>query len=210
MESALYETAKPDLKIIETLQFDGTGFVRLAEHLDRAEATADLLGFPFERGECLGAIGGAVASGASRVRMTLDRAGLVEVTAVPFDLDDRIWNVAISETRLDSSDPFLAVKTSERTLYDTVRGDLPRGIDEIIFLNERGEVCEGTITNVFVEIDGILVTPPLPSGLLPGVLRASLLDEGRAIERVLTRDDLAAGDLFLGNSLRGLIRAQLV
>ena len=59
--------------------------------------------------------------------------------------------------------------------------------DEVILLNERGEVCEGTITNVFADVgDGVLVTPALACGLLPGVLRGELLDEGRASEAVLS------------------------
>ena len=66
------------------------------------------------------------------------------------------------------------------------------------------EVCEGTITNVFVEKDGVLITPPLTCGLLPGVLRQELLENGEAKEAVLTLDDLKKG-FYLGNSLRGLI-----
>ena len=83
--------------------------------------------------------------------------------------------------------------------------------DEVILLNERGEVCEGTITNVFVDIgDGVLVTPALACGLLPGVLRGELLDAGRAREAVLSPADLMdAKALFVGNSLRGLIPARL-
>jgi branched-subunit amino acid aminotransferase/4-amino-4-deoxychorismate lyase len=83
------------------------------------------------------------------------------------------------------------------------------GADEVIFLNERDELCEGARTNLFVPREGLLLTPPLSSGLLPGVLRASLLAEGRARESLLLLADLDAG-FFLGNSLRGLLPARLV
>jgi branched-subunit amino acid aminotransferase/4-amino-4-deoxychorismate lyase len=82
------------------------------------------------------------------------------------------------------------------------------GADEAIFLNERDELCEGARTNLFVPRGGLLLTPPLSSGLLPGVLRASLLADGRARESLLRLPDLDAG-FFLGNSLRGLLPAQL-
>jgi para-aminobenzoate synthetase/4-amino-4-deoxychorismate lyase len=66
----------------------------------------------------------------------------------------------------------------------------------------------GCITNLFVERDGTLLTPPASLGLLPGVLRAELLAEGRAREAELTLADLANG-FFIGNALRGLIAARL-
>lgn len=91
---------------------------------------------------------------------------------------------------------------------------MPSGVEERIFLNERGEVCEGTITNVFVQNGNRLLTPPRSSGLLPGILRAELLDTGsplQAVEAVLTVSDLQSAEgLFCGNALRGLIPATLV
>jgi para-aminobenzoate synthetase/4-amino-4-deoxychorismate lyase len=79
-------------------------------------------------------------------------------------------------------------------------------VDEVVFQNERGELTEGARSNIFVERDGILLTPPLEAGVLPGILRAELIAEGGAVEATLTPDDLD-GEVWLGNSLRGLIRA---
>ena len=80
----------------------------------------------------------------------------------------------------------------------------------MLFLNERDEVCEGARCNVFLERDGGLLTPPLSSGLLPGTLRAHLLASGRAKESVLRLTDFAEGAKFyMGNSVRGLVRAKL-
>jgi 4-amino-4-deoxychorismate lyase len=102
-------------------------------------------------------------------------------------------------------------KTTRRVVYDTARASLPDGIDELLFLNEREELCEGTITNLFIEMpDGRRLTPPVSCGLLPGILREQLLEEGWA-EAVLTMNDLkSAKAIFMGNSLRGLIPAKLV
>ena len=74
---------------------------------------------------------------------------------------------------------------------------------DAVFLNERGEVAEGARSTVFVERDGVLLTPSLTSGALPGVLRAHLLASGKAREAVLWPADLSAG-FWLGNALRGL------
>src|SRR5262249_42634042 len=112
----------------------------------------------------------------------------------------------------DSADALLRHKTTRRETYMQARAEYQmHQADEVILLNERREICEGTITNVFVDAgDGILLTPPLASGLLPGVLRAELLDQGRASEAVLGPSDLMdAKTLYVGNSLRGLIRAKL-
>ncbi len=78
-----------------------------------------------------------------------------------------------------------------------------------VFVDADGYVTEGAIWSVFVERDGQLLTPPLSRGLLPGVLRAELLEQGKAVEADIHIDDLDSG-LFLGNSLRGLTKAQIV
>ena len=77
------------------------------------------------------------------------------------------------------------------------------------FVDRGGFLTEGSFTTLFVDRGGTLVTPPLARGLLPGVLRAELIDSGRAIEGELTPDDLAGG-FFIGNALRGLIPAVAV
>ena len=82
------------------------------------------------------------------------------------------------------------------------------GAAEVVFIDEPGFVTEGSWSNIFVERDGQLLTPPLALGLLPGVLRAELIDKGRAVESHLRLADLESG-FFIGNSLRGLVPARL-
>lgn len=95
-------------------------------------------------------------------------------------------------------------KTSDRGFLDRAR--TASGADEVVFVDPHGFVTEGSYTSIFVARDGMLVTPPLARGLLPGVLRAELIDQGRAREGDVTPDDLADG-FFVGNALRGLIPA---
>ena len=78
----------------------------------------------------------------------------------------------------------------------------------MLFADPDGYVTEGSFTSLFVERDGVLLTPPLSRGLQPGVLRAELIDTGRAVEADLRAEDLA-GEFLIGNSARGLLRARL-
>jgi 4-amino-4-deoxychorismate lyase len=123
-----------------------------------------------------------------------------------------VWKLQIATTRLDSSDPLLRHKTTLRATYAAARAEFLREeADEVILLNHDGMVCEGTITTVFLDMGGpTLVTPALSCGLLPGILRGEMLDQGKASEALITPETLvAAKHVFVGNSLRGLIRARL-
>ncbi|MGB4826794.1 MAG: aminotransferase class IV, partial [Paracoccaceae bacterium] len=113
------------------------------------------------------------------------------------------WRLGLAAARLVSGDPWLSVKSTNRTVYDVARAALAAGRDEVLFLNERGEVCDGTIVSVFFDRGQGMRTPPLSCGLLPGVLRAELAFP----EEVLRARDLPKVRLWVGNSLRGLIPA---
>jgi len=216
VESPLHELAPADLRVIETLGYDpglepGGGFRRLARHLDRAARTCARLQVAFDRAACERVLHGVVGESPARCRLTIDRQGRVEVTAAAMTPAPPVWRVMVSPIRLDADDPWLAVKTTPRQLYDDTRASLPPGVDEVIFLNQAGDVCEGTITNVFARLEGRLVTPPLSCGLLPGILRAELLETGAAVERSFGLVELRRAEvLFVGNSLRGLIPANIV
>jgi 4-amino-4-deoxychorismate lyase len=148
------------------------------------------------------------------VRLSLAENGQAIGVTQPFEPlpEDAVWTLRIAGTRLDSSDPLLRHKTTRRAIYEAARTEFPREqADEMLLLNERGEICEGTITNVFLDMgEKMLLTPALTCGLLPGVLRSELLDTGNAREAVLTLHDLwTAQKIFVGNSLRGLIEARI-
>ncbi|MBC7986527.1 MAG: aminotransferase class IV, partial [Sphingomonadaceae bacterium] len=97
-------------------------------------------------------------------------------------------------------------KTTDRAFYRAARA--AGGTWEVVLVDDKGYVTEGSFTNVFVERRGMLLTPPRARGLLPGTLRARLIEEGRAEERDLRMKDLAGGFL-IGNGVRGLVRARL-
>jgi len=156
----------------------------------------------------------STATGARlRVRLVLSRDGAIETSLTPIDPvpPETTWRVAIAQRRFSSADPLLRHKTTRRALYEDelAAATERRGADDVIFLNERDELCESARCALFVPRGEALLTPPLSSGLLPGTLRAHLLAEGRAREAILTLDDLA-GDFYLGNSVRGIVRATLI
>jgi len=104
---------------------------------------------------------------------------------------------------VSSADPFLGHKTTNRAVYDGMLALCP-GADDVLLWNEHGELTESCFSNLFLKRDGVLLTPPVRCGLLPGTLRARLLADGRAVEAVLAPADLATGRVLLGNSVRGL------
>lgn len=200
-----------DFGLIETLLWNrDAGFSLLDLHRARIAASAAALGFPFAPQAFDSALAGAVGGVEDlRVRLVLRRDGGFDVTAAPFvrDPPEKIWRVAVAAQKFDSRDPMLRHKTTRRALYEDALA--ASGADEVLFLNEKDEVCEGARTNIFLERDGDYLTPPVACGLLPGVFRAFLNDHGLAEEQILRLDDLRDGFL-LGNSLRGLLKARLI
>ncbi|WP_323783814.1 aminotransferase class IV family protein [Leisingera sp.] len=203
----------PAFRLIETLGWHpGEGFRHLEQHLARMARSAAAFGIPFDPAQARHVLAEAGGDRPLRCRLALEAGGQLELTAPPLGSSPAEWRLGIAETRLDAADVWLQHKTTRRILYDAARANLPGGMDELLFLNQRGEVCEGTITNLFVtRADGQVVTPPLSSGLLPGILRQVLLERGECREAVLGLQDLqAARAIHMGNSLRGLIPARLV
>ena len=215
-QGAIPDRRVSDFGLIETLLWTrDEGFFLLAEHLERLRRSSAQLGFRCDESRVVEALTRAAESfpGAAaarlRVRIVLSADGAIESSAAQIEpvAENAIWTVAIAERRFESSDPQLRHKTTRREFYET---ELARAnADEVLFLNERDEVCEGARANVFLAREGVLLTPPLSSGLLPGTLRAHLLREGRAREAVLRLADFEGAEFYMGNSVRGLVRGAL-
>ena len=211
MESTLCRGAgAPGLALIETLGWDGVTCVRLEFHLARLHASAARLGWGCDLVAVRSALTQALGALPARVRLTLDAGGNVSVTTADMPDPATVWQVGLADDKLASDDPWLGVKSTNRAVYDKARAQMQAGLDEVIFQNERGEVCDGSITTVFFDAGCGLCTPPLDCGLLPGVLRAEMLALGTLREAVLHASDLACVQLWVGNSLRGLIPAVFV
>ena len=198
MESALRECGRqPGLRLIETLLWDGTIAPRWPLHHARLARSAAALGW-----KCP-AIRPQGPAHPARLRLTLDAAGTVDWQTHPLPPAKPEWRLGLAAHRLTSSDPWLTIKSTNRATYDQARATLPDHLDEAIFLNERAEVCDGSITTLFFDRGQGMRTPPLSCGLLPGVLRAEIA----CPEEVLLADDLRNVRLWVGNALRGLMPA---
>lgn len=200
--------------LIETMRFTPEDGIPLLElHLERIKASAAELGFAFDRHAVRNAIQALCfeADAPAKVRLVTARSGAytLELGELPPPFAGPA-QCAVMRLPIDAGDWRLRHKSSDRGFYDTgLKAAHAAGAQEALFLRDDGLLTEGCFTNLFVERDGKLLTPPAGLGLLPGVLRRSLIEAGRAEEAELTLDDLADGFL-IGNALRGLMPAVLL
>ena len=193
--------------LIETMAFaPASGIGRLEAHLERMKASARALQYEFDRHAARNAIQAVTfhQDSAAMVRLHLGQSGALAIELKPLpETPDGPVRCELVPMQAEPQDFRLHHKTSDRRVYQ-VEG-LAGGVHPI-FVDAEGFVTEGAIWNIFVERDGKLLTPPLARGVLPGVLRAELLDSGQAVEADLRAGDLADGFL-VGNSVRGLVEA---
>jgi para-aminobenzoate synthetase/4-amino-4-deoxychorismate lyase len=197
--------------LFETMRFDPhEGIVDLERHLVRLKRSATELGFPFDRHSARNDLQAATfrLRGPRTIRLRISQSGAVAIEGRPVRRTPvEPVRVALRPRPVASGDFRLRYKTSDRAFYDEAR--TATGRLEVIFEDESGFLTEGSFTTIFVERGDKLLTPPLSRGLLPGILREKLIEEGRAEEADLKADDLADG-FYLGNLVRGLLKASLV
>ncbi|WP_338502610.1 aminodeoxychorismate synthase component I [Sphingomonas kaistensis] len=203
---------RPAIDLIETMRFDPSdGVIELDRHLSRLTASAEALDFRFNRHAARNELQAATFARRTpaTARLLLSPTGTmaVEVRPLPAARTEPL-TARIVPLPVPSDDYRLRYKTTDRGFYDEAR--IASGADEVIFADTDGWLTEGSFTSLFKECeDGMLVTPPLSRGLIPGILRSKLVAEGKAVEGDLRREDLEGGFL-VGNMLRGLVPARLV
>ncbi|MBT1072664.1 aminodeoxychorismate synthase component I [Pelotalea chapellei] len=219
----MYRDSQP-FQLIESIRHDANGYLLLERHLARLSNSADHFGFRFDSDNLAARLDevGRNLAGPHKVRVLLTADGSISVEAQPIsgpfnhpplqveggggdgvEGEGTKSRLAISDQRMDSSDPFLYHKTTHRELYERELRQHPDCYD-VIFLNERDEITEGCFNNIVIRLEGELLSPTLSSGLLPGVLRQELLEAGAVREAVLTMKDLLAAEkIWLINSVRG-------
>lgn len=221
LKASFLTGADPGFQLIESLRYEApAGFARLEPHLARLARSAHTFGFRCDLKQVRAALLGHTTllrpGQAHKVRLLLDKAGRIEIDADPLPPDPATAGarrVVVSEKRSDSRNPLLRHKTTFRQRYESELERLRRetGCYEVLFCNERGELTEGSRTNLFVEKAGKLYTPPLSCGLLNGIMRRSILEDGKlgAAERALTEADLLAAErIFVTNSVRGMVEVR--
>jgi len=211
----------PRFELVETMLHNGSGIPLLELHLDRMRDSAKYFNIPFNRRAVRHALVSAVAGleGSSarrrhRLRLLLDRHGKLRIHCSALNPQKGKLRVDFFRRTTDSRDRFLYHKTTRRPIYARAYTEArSRGLFDYIFTNRFGQVTEGSISNVYAEFDGVLYTPPVRAGLLPGVYRKWLKRSGsrKVRDRILFPSDLRAADrLWVSNAVHGLLEVELV
>ncbi|MGA2507739.1 MAG: aminodeoxychorismate synthase component I [Chitinispirillaceae bacterium] len=210
---------RQDYRLFESLLFSKGTFLYLREHRLRLFDSARYFDFVADKktwDRTILAIQKKLAGSKdpNKVRIFLDKNGVFSWDAEPIiaGKTDGKAIAVISDALIDPANPFLFHKTTIRPWYDKSGIDLRRGrCFDVIHLNTRGELTECTRSNLFVQINGVLYTPPVECGLLPGVLRAHMLKSGKCKERILFPKDIKKAEtIYCGNSIRGLVAVEVM
>ena len=193
-----------DFQLLETIRISNGTLLYGTEHFARMEQSAKALGFAYQQPSLPN-----LPQSDAILRLLLARDGTLTTETHPYD-DIKSTRIQIATTRTTSFDPMLRHKTTFRPWYTATLEKIRQGLlfDEL-FLNEHGQLTEGARSNLFVQRKSVLYTPPLSCGLLNGILRQKMLDEGTCVEQTLFLDDLHNAErIFCGNSVRGLVEVQ--
>ena len=207
LKAEVLTRAPARFSLLETMLWRPGAGIRLWDrHRARLSASADYFDIPLDGDALAGAVAAATSGRGTdaRVRLLVDQRGVptVQVAEAPAPASVPV-RVVLDTVPVSSRDPFGRHKTTQRDTYEAASARHPDA-EDVILVNERGEVTETTIANLAALRDGVWTTPALDSGCLPGTARADLLATGRISEGVLTPDDLRrAGELARFNAVRG-------
>ncbi|GAM08662.1 aminodeoxychorismate synthase component 1 [Geobacter sp. OR-1] len=210
-KGAFASTPLPAVGLIESLRLENGTYPRRERHLHRLTWSAGRLGMPCDRGEAERLLDTESRKpGIRKVRLHLDRTGTLSVGSAPLQDEPSPLLLALDNDHpAEPDDLLLFLKTDCRERYEAARARHP-DVDEVLLLNSRGELTEGSYNSLVLKINGEMITPPLASGLLPGILREELLERGELAERVLYPADLwQAEEIWLINSVRGRRRGKM-
>ena len=204
LKAAVLSGVAPEFELLETMRWSpAEGFYLLERHLRRMAESAEYFGFAFDASRVADSLGRSVsgASGSLRVRLRVASTGAPAADCSPLQLQTAPVRVKLAVSPVSRNDVFLYHKTTNRAVYEQAR---LADADDVLLWNGEGELTESTIANLVLELDGMMVTPPVACGLLAGTLRGELLDRGEIGERIVGIDDLRrANRLWLINSVQG-------
>ena len=211
----LHTQARPtEFQLLETMRWQpGKGIFLEELHLKRLIASAGYFQIPLDEQLLQAALEEAVRpldQRTHRLRVLVGLNGDIQVQAKRFDrLQNHVW-VLLAAEPIDRKEIFLYHKTTHREMYERAVSSVAETQEALLF-NSEGQVTESTIANVVYRLQSQLFTPPVSCGLLPGVYREFLLNEGKLAERPLKTSELDDVDgIYLINALRGWRDATLV
>jgi len=216
VKARIVNASRPEFSLLETLLWTPEGgYFLLDRHLNRLRDSAAYFNFPIDLSRIRERLNSEEDNRPPirhRIRLLVDGEGKVSLEEKLYPELSRRQPVRIklADSPVDSNDPFLRHKTTHREIYKKARAACP-GCEDVLLWNEREEITETCIANFILERDGELITPPVNSGLLPGTMRASLIESGEIREEIIPVEDLRKNDkIYLINSVQGKREAVLI
>lgn len=208
---------RPNFNLVESLLVQDMQLINLEQHLARLISTADKLQFKYNMNDIRNSLHHLVTNDLTpnkhqqfKLRLELDALGKIKLEYQAITKIKSKFRVALLNNALDTSHPLFRYKTTSplvRGLYTQLDNQFkPDGIDELLFINQHGEITEGRFYNFIIELDGQLITPPISCGLLNGIYRINMIKHQQVYERIITKEMLMhATKIYLCNDVRGLI-----
>lgn len=211
----------PDFKLIETMRWDKkSGFCLLDQHLNRLQQSAKFFKYPYSKKIILQDLNKLIISLDPRypykVRLLLEQSGNItlEPTIILKQNSNLKQLITLSNKRTNSTDIFLYHKTTNRKLYTSEYIKYKAlGFFDVVFCNEKNQITEGSRSNIFIQKKGIYYTPPIKSGVLPGVFRTYFINQSKITlqEKILYKEDLkTAQAIYCANAVQGLVKVKLI
>jgi len=204
----------PDYSLLESiLWMPEKGCYLLEEHLQRLRASADYFSLAIDVDAIRARISGltrGLPPQQHKLRLLVTRQGEINIEAQPSPVRTGPYKVRLAARAINSSNPFLYHKTTHRAVYEEAMAEYS-DCDDVLLCNENNHITESCIANLVIEMEGMLYTPPVSCGLLPGVYRAELLRQGKIQERIIKRQDLEhCSKILLINSVRMMWDVQVL
>lgn len=202
----------PSFALLETIRLEEGEIFLVEKHLERLLASANYFSIPADReaiSQTLNQAKEHYPKGIWRIRLTLNNNAESEISVRPLT-DSKLHKVRLAQQAIYKENIFHYHKTTHRLLYQEHQIDDPDYLDTLLF-NNQNEVTEFTIGNIVVEINGVLYTPPISAGLLPGTFRQQLLERKVIQEKQILKQDLPNCErIWLINSVRKWVEVTLV
>jgi len=207
IKAAVLTRHSPKFDLLESLLWTPeSGFPLLEKHLNRLESSASYFSLKFDKASVrdkIRKLASTLEKNPHKIRLLLQAGGDIHLEAHLLDDLPQPYRVCRAKNPIDTSDVLIYHKTTRREIYSQARKSCPE-LDDVLLWNEKGELTESTIANLIVELDGQLITPPVSSGLLPGICRANLLENKIVSTRIIRLEDLSrCTRVFLANAVRG-------
>lgn len=194
-----------DFHIIETILAQDGQLVYAKEHFNRMQKTAEYFDFVFPN-----KLRNFTPHKNGIVRILLSHDGTYNIEYKNL-VHSPTNKIIISPISVDSNEEFLYHKTTKKSWFTNALEKIKNGeAYDVIFFNEKGELTEGARSNILLQINEKIYTPPVHCGLLNGIMRNKLIDSGNCVEQILTYKDLKkAQKIFCINSVRGIKEVRL-